>query len=138
MRSRASIWASQPVFFYREDYRRRWLDSVGAVPHTTQDYVGFALCDNHRLDEGRPMGERNYGTGQERPFSTDARSRDPETKLRAIYLRIFRAVSNLSANFTMDMLSTSQIATRSRKSSRRSPVSYLLTNACLAPIAFAI
>jgi hypothetical protein len=52
--------------------------------------------------------------------------------------RPLRAVSNRSANFTMDKLSTSQTATRSRKSSRRSPVSYLLTNACFAPIAFAI
>ncbi len=48
-----------------------------------------------------------------------------------------RALSNRSANFTMDMLRTSQIATRSKKSSRRSPFSYLLTKACLAPKPFA-
>jgi len=48
-----------------------------------------------------------------------------------------RALSNRSANFTMDMLRTSQIATRSKKSSRRSPFSYLLTKACLAPMPFA-
>ena len=56
---------------------------------------------------------------------------------RKFYLNALREASNLSANFTIDIPRTSQMPIRSMKSRRRSPVSYLLTNACLTPIDFA-
>jgi len=65
------------------------------------------------------------------------RERTTISEKRAVTQNL-RAASNFSANFTIDIPKTSQMATKSKKSSLRSPVSYLLTNACLAPIAFAI